>query len=516
MVENRPKTGFSPTLIGSRNPSESFRTARAQATSSVAPSVPNTADVRLLWMELKGEDAMAQLERLDLAEQGELGDNAMLLDCAANPEDPAVVWLGKGLASLCDADTNAGRLSDFSSECLLASLGGTAAQAMAQGRPIRLSGQMQGATGAPSLFYARFLPIASRGETPDHVLAIITASAEKGAQPMDRQDPGEEILELDNEIMIDTDIGGEDAFVSEPGVLLLDDELPAEPLVRKIDVKPRLRRETREDARARATAAGGEKRTGWRAPLNARRKSLARPGSTEEGQGQDMSAGTGTDEQLPSLNLPSSSLERSLEDARVAAEGYSDAEARTRGALYQALGRAYDFALDAEASGSEFAAMLEAAGIEQQERAPFTPVVKLVFGTEYDKTRLAEFASVIGWCKRKSVTRGNAADFIAGMPGGVKRIVEMERLSRRGEDSGPAERIVPSRAIARKLGAIDPIELSAIDDDGDEFMLVVARRMPGGRIGVLGEVPRDVSMLEKAARRLLSEQTRSRKRATQD
>src|SRR3546814_7454269 len=66
---------------------------------------------------------------------------------------------------------------------------------------------------------------------------------------------------------------------------------------------------------------------------------------------------------------------------------------RTRAALYRALGRAHDFALAAAADGEGYAALLADAGIKPQARAPMTPIVKLVFGVDYDKTRSEEHMS---------------------------------------------------------------------------------------------------------------------------
>ena len=508
MSEGKPPTGFSPTLIGPYGPQATFRPA-ATPELDAAPGV-SAARLKLLWMDLTGEDGTPRLDRLDLGSEWELADHAILLDCSRNPADPAVLWLGSELAALCDVAPGPETLSGFPRDCLLSTLAGKAQEAIVAGSPIRTSARRQRGDKGPSIYRARFLPIASDGQLPDHVLAIITASDIKGVGPMDKQGTAEEILELDNELMTEADFGGDDAIPAEPGVLLLDDEAPLQPLVKKIDVRPRLRKESRQDARLRDDSFAPAAETGWRPPLNSHRPSL-RSISTAPATGAPGDSGGDSGTGQPIENAPASALERLLAEARALADRYGDIEARTRGALYDALGRAYDFSLEASSNAQEFAAMLAAAGIEMQDRAPHTPIVKLVFGSDYDKTRLAEFASVIAWCQRKAVPRGEASALISGTPGGIKRIVELERLLRRGEDGEPTVRQAPRPAIARKLGAIDPIELAAMGDDGDEFMLVVARRMPEGGIGVLGEVPRDISMLEKAARSLLAEQGRRRK-----
>jgi hypothetical protein len=139
-----------------------------------------------------------------------------------------------------------------------------------------------------------------------------------------------------------------------------------------------------------------------------------------------------------------------------------------------------------------------------QERAPLTPVVKLVFGADYDKTRLTEYASALGHAHREGLARGALADYLGGAPGGLKGVVNLERRLRR-EESGKA--IAPRDALreglARKLRKLDHHALAELDPVGNEFTLLVARRLPTGEIVLLGEVADDMSLLERAARRLV-------------
>src|SRR5690606_9835200 len=70
--------------------------------------------------------------------------------------------------------------------------------------------------------------------------------------------------------------------------------------------------------------------------------------------------------------------------ARDFAEIAQTSEERTRSALYDAISRAYDFSLAAIGRPEEFRELVEASGLPVQNRAPMTPVVKLVFGADYD------------------------------------------------------------------------------------------------------------------------------------
>ena len=183
----------------------------------------------------------------------------------------------------------------------------------------------------------------------------------------------------------------------------------------------------------------------------------------------------------------------------------SSCEDRTRGALYEAIGRAWDFAIAAARDPEGFDELLEDAGIPQQERAPMTPVVKLVFGADYDKTRLTEYAAALMHAQRQNLGRGELAAFLASAKGGLKGVVASERRARRLLAGKPEieQRQVPRATIARQLRRIDPVTIADIKPEGSEFGLVMIRRTESGEIEILGEVPQDIALIEKAARKLL-------------
>ena len=65
-----------------------------------------------------------------------------------------------------------------------------------------------------------------------------------------------------------------------------------------------------------------------------------------------------------------------------------------------------------------------------------TPVVKLIFGAGYDKTRLTEFAAALDYAHRNVVPLGGLADLLAQHGGGLKGIVQAERRARKVEKGG--------------------------------------------------------------------------------
>ena len=60
----------------------------------------------------------------------------------------------------------------------------------------------------------------------------------------------------------------------------------------------------------------------------------------------------------------------------------------------------------------------------------------------------------------------------------------------------------PREALARKLRAIAPLGFEDIEADGEEFALVMIRRVDG-EVVVLGEVA-DTALVEKAAKKLVA------------
>ena len=191
-----------------------------------------------------------------------------------------------------------------------------------------------------------------------------------------------------------------------------------------------------------------------------------------------------------------------LAEARELALAARSCEDRSRTALYAAVGRAYDFSLAAQAEPDDFAELMADSGLTLQDRAPMPPVVKLVFGADYDKTRLTEYAAVLTPAHRVGIERGALADFLGRADGGLKGVVQAEREFRRADGGDVAVRETPREALARKLRAIAPLGFEDIETDGEEFALVMIRRV-GGEVVVLGEIA-ETALVEKAAKKLVA------------
>jgi hypothetical protein len=193
-----------------------------------------------------------------------------------------------------------------------------------------------------------------------------------------------------------------------------------------------------------------------------------------------------------------------LASARELAEAAQGSEDRTRHALYAAIGRAYDFSLAAAEAPEEFAELVADSGLAVQDRAPLLPVVKLVFGADYDKTRLTEYATALGHAHRLGLARGALSDYLGSATGGLKGVIAEERRFKQGDLAPAAPRTELRASLAKQLRKLDGHGLDAVPAEGSEFTLLVARRLPTGEVVLLGEVADDLALLEKAAKKLVS------------
>jgi hypothetical protein len=210
----------------------------------------------------------------------------------------------------------------------------------------------------------------------------------------------------------------------------------------------------------------------------------------------DAAAGPEADWDQPMLPLgDDAGLADRLCAARDCAELVRSADARSRIALYRALGHAYDFALAAENDPAEYAEILADAGLKAQARAPMTPVAKLVFGADYDKARLTEFAAALSWARRQDVLMGGFEALVEASEGGLKGLVALERQARR-----PAPRPDAGEAARELMREAAPTAFVEIDSGGEEFVLLLARRAYDGRVAIVGPAISDKGLVDKAIR----------------
>lgn len=201
------------------------------------------------------------------------------------------------------------------------------------------------------------------------------------------------------------------------------------------------------------------------------------------------------EEQQPDEN---SSLADWLHAARISAEGALNSDLRSRDALYQAIGRAHDFALVAQQNASDYSELLSDAGLVAQERARYTPIVKLVFGAGYDKTRLTEFATALQYADRNAVPVGELSKILGTYDGGLKAMVAAERRARKVASGQNVAAVADPRPRLRNARVRDLTEFAG---SGDEFVLLVARREADGSVAIVGSVEGDAALTDRALRK---------------
>jgi len=167
-------------------------------------------------------------------------------------------------------------------------------------------------------------------------------------------------------------------------------------------------------------------------------------------------------------------LHHCLRHCQVLARRAAASHARSRQALYEALARIYEFHFQAEADPAALDALLAAQDLSRQDRAPFTPIIKLVFGAGFDKTRLSEYAAALGYARRRGQGATGFLGFLENQDGGLRGCVRAERAARRAEQGNPVDATERARDLLRQIDAAGLITDPA--GGTDEFVLVLGRR----------------------------------------
>ncbi|MWV26429.1 hypothetical protein [Aurantiacibacter rhizosphaerae] len=423
------------------------------------------------WASLLDNRNFPAIDDLDPQALPDFGPNSVLLDFSRGLENPEVAFLGDRLAEECDVSgQNIEQLSDVPARSLLSRITDHYMQIIANQAPIGFEAEFVNDRGANILYRGILLPFSSDDESIDFIYGVINWKEMAESHVAD-----ELLLQIDQ--ALDSD----------------DDEADGEPVDQHADEEP-LRLTPSEivdwaDGPASASASMMD----------------------AFGQSADFTAETDVDDAaadpFPGVQLEAEDMGLAdwLAAAREMAQLAQNSEERTRASLYGAVSRAYDFAIAALESPQEFRELLEDSGLTMQERAPMTPVVKLVFGVDYDKTRLTEYAAVLAWAKRTGVPRGGLAEHLKDADGGLKGIIAAERAFRREQDGKPPapKPDSPKKSLARKLRALEPRRFESLGGQGEEFGLVMIRRTESGDVVMLGEVPANAALIEKAARELL-------------
>ena len=391
------------------------------------------------WASLLGARDFPSIEDLEPGEVQDFAANSVLLDFTCGRDNPALPYVGAAIREECGMSDDTRTIADVPSRSLLSRLTDHYMQIIANRAPVGFEAEFDNPRGETLCYRGILMPFSSDGEQIDFIYGVINWKTAEGELAMSAAAPSIAApeLEIEDEALELTEV-----LVPVPS----------------------------------ADASDTPVHFAWQ------------DGPLHDGEADDVA--------LPEIALEADAgLADRLWAARETAESVKVGEGRTRSALYKALSLAYDFALAAHDNAEDYAELLEDSGVKAQARAPMTPIVKLVFGIDYDKARLTEFAAALSFGKRQDVQSGGFQDFIEKQPGGLKALVAAERDARRPA-AKPDTKTDAARAALRKAPPISLADLPRTE----EFAVVITRRAADGTHEPVAIVD-DEALVERAIRR---------------
>lgn len=209
------------------------------------------------------------------------------------------------------------------------------------------------------------------------------------------------------------------------------------------------------------------------------------------------------EKELPSA-VNGGTLQEILLQSRDLARQVDEAQNGVRAHLYETLAKAYELFLATQEDPDGYQNLLSENGIAYQKRAPLTPIIKLVFGVDYDKTRISEYAAALAYAERNGQQPEDLGAFLKAQEGGIKGCAEAERDERRALKPTTSKRLEKAKTLMREQPVI--AQIPDPSDGSEEFVLVLARRQPDapGRLDIVSvlDAPEKAvaPMLRRAAR----------------
>ena len=406
------------------------------------------------WCSLLDGRDYPSIEDLEPGDIQDFGPHSVLLDFTEGSDNPATPYIGTAVREECGLGDDIKTIADVPSRSLLSRLTDHYMQIIANRAPVGFEAEFVNQRSRTICYRGILMPFSSDGDTIDFIYGVINW-----------KDAGE---------------------APETPAVIRAELPPLEPEVDEVD------EEEEEDTLELVVPMAAELE-----PLPEEEAPAPPHLSWEDGPLADPEElETATEDEGAEIELDADAgLADRLWAARESAEVCKAADGRSRAALYRALAMAYDFAVAAKRVPDDYSEILDDAGVKAQARAPMTPIVKLVFGIDYDKTRLTEFAAALSYAERESVDFGGFQQFLEQADGGLKGLVAAERKARR-PDKPQEDKVEIAKAALRSA---PPIALAQLPTN-EEFALVLTRRNADG-IHEVVELVADAAMLERALRR---------------
>jgi hypothetical protein len=464
------------------------------------------------WVSLLNGRDFPSIDELEPSDVVDFSAHSVLLDFTCGQDNPAIPYVGTAIRDECGLDDDMRTIGDIPSRSLLSRLTDHYLQIIANRAPIGFEAEYENMQGETICYRGILMPFSSDGEQIDFIYGVINwklvelpTHASADAMPVVDFAEAGQADEGDAEDFVEPETVAE----ADAQPKAADESQDADELTAEFEAEPDFHAESEpavEDEPFELTEILQSTVDAEEHPvvLEPEADMLAEPGASSDAGTMHFSWEDGPlhdDDQPTEIELPEITLDENagladrLWAARETAESVKAGEGRTRSALYKALSLAYDFALAADANPGEYAELLEESGLKAQARAPMTPIVKLVFGIDYDKARLTEFAAALSYARRQEIPPGAFQDLLEKQPGGLKALVAAERQARRPEPRPDTK----GEAARARLRSAPPMSLADVSAD-EEFAVVVTRRGADGRHEPVAIVD-DENLVERAIRR---------------
>ena len=391
------------------------------------------------WVSLLNGRGYPSISDLDPSTIVDFGPHSVLLDFTKGIDNPAIAYLGRALREECSLDVGTTHIAQVPGRSLLSRLTDHYLQIIANRSPIGFEAEFVSTRGHNTLYRGILMPFSSDEDTIDFIYGVIN---------------WKELVDAETQARLHAEI------------------------------------EAARTAHTRAATAPV-----WADGPSHGFDALIADAETE----------AQTDDPVdlePAFEAPSpheDTLADQLMLAQQTAAAWDAANSRSRVTLYRALARAHDFAIAADADPHGYETFLKQASITVQLRAPMTPVVKLVFGADYDKTRLTEYAAVLAYARREDVPAGALQAFLEAHDGGIKAMVKAERLAR----APVAKPRNTPFALLAKRPTLASVTLQTSSIEGD-YVLLLARSGAPGTLDIVATITDDTALTERAMRRATS------------
>ena len=421
------------------------------------------------WNSRRNGGAFPSLRDFDVEAVGEIGDNVFMLDFRDSIKNPVLRFVGSALIDECGVDLTMKPVSDVPMSSVLSQVTRHFVEVFNRRGPVGLEDQYTNLDGERSLFRGILLPFSEDDNIIDFMVGAVTY----------RTDLSEPVAAT----LVAKEATNNDTVAADAAP-----EIPSEPVSEQ--TLRLLPQPADNSGQASASADAGGQAPAAEPDITKLADYMAGADILPEPEAGDPAGET--------------ALADSLGECRALARKLRSADSRSREALYRALDRAYAFSFEAEADPGGFQALCKSSRLKAQDRAPFTPIVKLVFGTRYDKTRLSEYAATLAYARRQGQTAAGFRDFLDAQKGGIKGCVRAERMARRGETDAAAgagrnsSELEIARDALRQAAAVGTIADGGAGEG--EFVVMVGRRGPDV-IEVLAVLDEKPSLVDGCIRR---------------